>query len=66
MPVEKVAENLQQFMQAKGKKINSVVMEDVYVKSEAAMDNQRAWGSASTLAGARGKVQAVSLQPTIR
>ncbi|KAF8192923.1 elongation factor-2 kinase [Pholiota molesta] len=60
MPVEKVADNLQQFMQAKGKKINSVVMEDVYVKSEAAMGNQRAWSSASTLAAARGKVQVIA------
>ncbi|KAF9474652.1 hypothetical protein BDN70DRAFT_884582 [Pholiota conissans] len=59
MPVEKVAENLQQFMESKGTKINSVVVDDVYTKNETAMQNQQIWSNAGSLGEARKKVQVV-------
>ena len=60
VPVEKVAENLQQFMESKGTKINSVVVDVVYTNNETAMQNQQIWINAGSLGEARKKVQVVS------
>lgn len=60
VPVEKVAENLQQYMNEKGRKINTIAVEDIYVPYAAAERNRMMWGKASKLSDARGSMQPVS------
>jgi len=58
-PVGDVMGNLQDFIKAKGIKINSVVVEDVYAPSAAATANVNHWYSAGKLGAARQKVSVV-------
>ncbi|KJA21448.1 hypothetical protein HYPSUDRAFT_88064 [Hypholoma sublateritium FD-334 SS-4] len=63
VPVEKVAENLQQYMKEKGRKINTIAVEDIYVPIAAAETNRMLWGKASKLSDAKGSMQPVSNEP---
>jgi len=58
-PVEAVVGNLQDFIKAKGIKINSVVVEDVYTPSATAAANVNTWFTASRLERARELVYEV-------
>ena len=54
--VDSVANNLQEYIQAKGIQVNTVVIEDVYSESEVARDNVMAWVGSSNLSAARDRI----------
>lgn len=59
MPVEKVAQNLQQFMNQNQRKINTINVEDIYIPSDIAEANRKMWFGAAKISGARSSVQTV-------
>jgi hypothetical protein len=59
-PLESVVNNLQEFIQAKGIQVNTVVMEDVYAENEVATSNVATWLTAKNLGAASSKVASVS------
>ncbi|KAF8960694.1 hypothetical protein BDZ97DRAFT_1289607 [Flammula alnicola] len=59
-PVEKVTENLQEYLKAKGTKINTMAVDDVYVGSAAAMNNVALWGGAENIAKVRHRVATIT------
>ncbi|KJA21808.1 hypothetical protein HYPSUDRAFT_202713 [Hypholoma sublateritium FD-334 SS-4] len=65
VPVERVAENLQQYMNEKGRKINTFAVEDIYVPYAAAERNRMMWERAGKLSDARGSMQPIS-EPRIQ
>ena len=64
-PVDAVVGNLQDFIKAKGIKINSVVVEDVYSPSATAASNVNTWFNASRLQQAREFVYEVIQNTTL-
>ena len=60
VPVEKVAENLQQYMNEKGRQINTIAVEDIYVPYAAAERNRMMWARATKLSDVKGSMQPVS------
>ncbi|KAF9474650.1 hypothetical protein BDN70DRAFT_815288 [Pholiota conissans] len=59
MPVDKVVENLHEYMKANGTKIDTVIVEEVYSKTDASIQNQEEWMKAPKIAEGRGKVKQV-------
>ena len=59
-PVESVVTNLQEYVQSKGIKLNTVVMENVYADSEVSKKNVTTWRSAKNIGAASSRVETVS------
>ena len=59
--VDSVAGNLQDYIKSKGIRLNTVVVEDVYVPSAIALSNVRAWTAAKSVGVAREEVKVASI-----
>jgi hypothetical protein len=59
-PVESVVDNLQEYIEAKGIQMNTVVMGEVYADNEVARNNVTTWLTAKNLGAASSKVANVN------
>ena len=60
--IDAVTENLQQKMQERGSKINSINIENAYDETEDSKANVGIWQAATNIKSARGKLKQVSYQ----